>query len=154
MVIIRKALPSDLNCLVRIFTLNIPKYFHEKELLDFKKHFNSNNIETYFIIESEGKIFGASGYAYENKQTARVCWVFVDPNHHSNGLGKKLVNHCVDILKRDNQLNVIELETSNLTYKFYEKLNFKIQYIKKKYWPNNDDLYFMNMHLNYSNIQL
>ena len=86
-------------------------------------NFNSNNIETYFIIESEGKIFGASGYAYENKQTARVCWVFVDPNHHSNGLGKKLVNHCVDILKRDNQLNVIELETSNLTYKFYEKYN-------------------------------
>ena len=111
MVIIRKALPSDLNCLVRIFTLNIPKYFHEKELRDFKKYFNSNNIETYFIIESEGKIFGASGYAYENKQTARVCWVFVDPNHHSNGLGKKLVNHCIDILKRDNQLNVIELET-------------------------------------------
>ena len=42
---------------------------------------------------------------------------------------------------------VIELETSNLTYKFYEKLNFKIQYIKKEYWPNNDDLYFMNMYL-------
>ena len=147
MEVIRKAQPSDLNCLVKIFTLNIPKYFHEEELVDFKKYFNSNNIETYFIIESEGEILGASGYAYENIQTARICWVFVDSNHHSTGLGKKLVNYCVDILKRDNQLNVIELETSNLTYKFYEKLNFKIQYIKKEYWPNNDDLYFMNMDL-------
>ena len=76
-----------------------------------------------------------------------ICWVFIDPDYHSNGLGTKLVNHCIDILKRDDQLNVIQLETSNLTYKFYEKLNFKIQYIKKEYWPNNDDLYFMNMDL-------
>tara|TARA_X000000368_G_scaffold158500_1_gene124874 strand:+ start:2058 stop:2501 length:444 start_codon:yes stop_codon:yes gene_type:complete len=144
---IRKAQPSDFKCLVEIFTLNIPKYFHEKELLDFKKYFNSNNIETYFIIECEGKILGGSGYAYQNKQTANICWVFIDPNHHSKGLGTKLVNHCVDVLKTDNQLNVIQLETSNLTFKFYEKLDFTIQYIKKQYWPNNDDLYFMKMNL-------
>lgn len=147
MLIIRNADHTDLNFLIKIFTLNIPKYFDKTELDDFKKYFNSNNIETYFIIESEGKILGAAGYAYENKQTAKICWVFIDPDYHSNGLGTKLVNHCIDILKRDHQLNVIQLETSNLTYKFYEKLNFKIQYIKKEYWPNNDDLYFMNMDL-------
>ena len=147
MVSIRKAKPSDLNFLNQIFFLNIPKYFHEKEFEDFKKYFNSNHIETYFIIESEDKILGAAGYAYENKQTASICWVFVDPGFHSNGLGAKLVNHCIDILKKDNQLNVIQLETSNITYKFYEKMNFKLQYIKKEYWPNNDDLYFMNMNL-------
>ena len=147
MVSIRKAKPSDLNFLNQIFFLNIPKYFHEKEFEDFKKYINSNHIETYFIIESEDKILGAAGYAYENKQTANICWVFVDPAFHSNGLGTKLVNHCIDILKKDNQLNVIQLETSNVTYKFYEKMNFKLQYIKKEYWPNNDDLYFMNMNL-------
>ena len=147
MLIIRNADQTDLDFLIKIFTLNIPKYFHKKELDDFKKYFNSNNIENYFVIESEGKILGAAGYAYENKQTANICWVFVDPDNHTIGLGTKLVNHCIDILKRDNQLNVIQLETSNLTYKFYEKLNFKIQYIKKEYWPNNDDLYFMNMDL-------
>tara|TARA_B100001063_G_scaffold159798_1_gene149215 strand:- start:553 stop:999 length:447 start_codon:yes stop_codon:yes gene_type:complete len=148
MVIIRNAHPEDLNSLIRIFTLNIPRYFQEKELVDFKKYFNSNNIETYFIIESEGKILGAAGYAYENKKTARICWVFIDPNYQSKGLGKKLVNYCIDTLKRNKRIDVIELETSNLTYIFYEKLDFKIQYIKKEYWPNNDDLYFMNMNLN------
>ena len=147
MLIIRNADHKDLNFLIKIFTLNITKYFDKTELVDFKKYFNSNNIETYFIIESEGKILGAAGYAYENKQTANICWVFIDPDYHRNGLGTKLVNHCIDILKRDHQLNVIQLETSNLTYKFYEKLNFKIKYIKKEYWPNNDDLYFMNMDL-------
>ena len=50
MVSIRIASPKDLNCLIKIFTLNIPKYFHEKELIDFKKYFNSKNIENYFLL--------------------------------------------------------------------------------------------------------
>ena len=41
---IYKNLLKDLNCLIEIFTLNIPKYFHEKELIDFKKYFISKNI--------------------------------------------------------------------------------------------------------------
>jgi len=147
MVLIRVACPTDLNCLIEIFTLNVPKYFHKKELIDFKKYFNSKNIKNYFIILSKGKILGAAGYAYENKETANICWVFVDPSYHKNGLGTRLVNHCVDILKTNEKLNKIQLECSNLTYKFYEKLDFKIKYIKKEYWLNKDDLYFMSMDL-------
>ena len=147
MVSIRIASPKDLNCLIEIFTLNVPKYFHKKELIDFKEYFNSKNIENYFIILSKGKILGAGGYAYENKETANICWVFVDPSYHKNGLGTRLVNHCVDILKTNEKLSTIQLECSNLTYKFYEKLDFKIKYIKKEYWLNKDDLYFMSMNL-------
>ena len=147
MVSIRIASPKDLNCLIEIFTLNVPKYFHKKELIDFKEYFNSKNIENYFIILSKGKILGAGGYAYENKETANICWVFVDPSYHKNGLGTRLVNHCVDILKTNEKLSTIQLECSNLTYKFYEKLDFKIKYIKKEYWLNKDDLYFMIMDL-------
>ena len=147
MAIIRTAQKQDFKFLSKIFLLNVPKYFDKKELDDFKKYFNSKNLESYFIIESQGKVLGGGGYAYENIKTARICWLFIDPNYHGLGLGKKLVNHCVKILKNDRKLRVIEVETSNLTYKFYEKLNFKIEYIKKDYWPNNDDLYFMKIDL-------
>ena len=147
MVIIRLAQKQDFNFLSKIFSLNVPKYFDKKELDDFKKYFNSKNLESYFIIESQGKVVGGCGYAYENMKTARICWLFIDPNYHGFGFGKKLVNYCIKILKNNRKLNVIEVETSNLTYKFYEKLNFKIKYIKKDYWPNNDDLYFMKIDL-------
>ena len=147
MAIIRVAQKQDFKFLSKIFLLNVPKYFDKKELDDFKKYFNSKNLESYFIIESQGKVIGSGGYAYENIKTARICWLFIDPNYHGLGLGKKLVNHCVKILKNDRKLSVIEVETSNLTYKFYEKLNFKIEYIKKDYWPNNDDLYLMKIDL-------
>ena len=147
MVLIRTAQKQDFKFLSKIFSLNVPKYFDKKELNDFKKYFNSKNLESYFIIESQGKVVGGGGYAYENMKTARICWLFIDPNYHGFGFGKKLVNYCIKILKNDRKLSVIEVETSNLTYKFYEKLNFKIEYIKKDYWPNNDDLYFMKIDL-------
>ena len=147
MAIIRTAQKQDFKFLSKIFSLNVPKYFDKKELNDFKKYFNSKNLESYFIIESQGKVVGGGGYAYENMKTARICWLFIDPNYHGFGFGKKLVNYCIKILKNNRRLNVIEVETSNLTYKFYEKLNFKIEYIKKDYWPNNDDLYFMKIDL-------
>ena len=147
MVVIRTAQKQDFKFLSKIFSLNIPKYFDKKELYDFKKYFNSKNLESYFIIESQGNVVGGGGYAYENMKTARICWLFIDPNYHGFGFGKKLVNYCIKILKNNRRLNVIEVETSNLTYKFYEKLNFKIVYIKKDYWPNNDDLYFMKIDL-------
>ena len=147
MVEIRTAHIEDFKFLSKIFSLNIQKYFDKKELYDFKKYFNSKNLESYFIIESQGNVVGGGGYAYENMKTARICWLFIDPNYHGFGFGKKLVNYCIKILKNNRKLNVIEVETSNLTYKFYEKLNFKIEYIKKDYWPNNDDLYFMKIDL-------
>ena len=147
MALIRTAQKQDFKFLSKIFSLNVPKYFDKKELNDFKKYFNSKNLESYFIIESQGKVVGGGGYAYENMKTARICWLFIDPNYHGFGFGKKLVNYCIKILKNNRKLNVIEVETSNLTYKFYEKLNFKIEYIKKDYWPNNDDLYFMKIDL-------
>ena len=147
MAVIRTAQKQDFKFLSKIFSLNVPKYFDKKELYDFKKYFNSKNLESYFIIESQGKVVGGGGYAYENMKTARICWLFIDPNYHGFGFGKKLVNYCIKILKNNRRLNVIEVETSNLTFKFYEKLNFKIEYIKKDYWPNNDDLYFMKIDL-------
>ena len=127
MAVIRSAQKQDFKFLSKIFSLNVPKYFDKKELNDFKKYFNSKNLESYFIIESQGKVVGGGGYAYENMKTARICWLFIDPNYHGFGFGKKLVNYCIKILKNNRKLNVIEVETSNLTYKFYEKLNFKIE---------------------------
>ena len=147
MAVIRSAQKQDFKFLSKIFSLNVPKYFDKNELNDFKKYFNSKNLESYFIIESQGKVVGGGGYAYENMKTARICWLFIGPNYHGFGFGKKLVNYCIKILKNNRRLNVIEVETSNLTFKFYEKLNFKIEYIKKDYWPNNDDLYFMKIDL-------
>ena len=53
MAIIRTAQKQDFKFLSKIFLLNVPKYFDKEELDDFKKYFNSKNLESYFIIESQ-----------------------------------------------------------------------------------------------------
>ena len=92
MAVIKAAQKQNFKFLSKIFSLNVPKYFDTKELNDFKKYFDSKNLDSYFIIESQGKEVGGGGYAYENIKTARICWLFIDPNYHGLGLGKKLVN--------------------------------------------------------------
>ena len=52
MLIIRNADHTDLNFLIKIFTLNIPKYFDKTELVDFKKYFKISN-KTLNSIESK-----------------------------------------------------------------------------------------------------
>ena len=47
---IYKNLLKDLNCLIEIFTLNIPKYFHEKELIDFKKYLFLRILQTILLL--------------------------------------------------------------------------------------------------------
>ena len=61
MVVIRTAQKQDFKFLSKIFSLNVPKYFDKKELYDFKKYFNSKNLESYFIIEYQGKVLGGVG---------------------------------------------------------------------------------------------
>ena len=107
MAVIRSAQKQDFKFLSKIFSLNVPKYFDKKELNDFKKYFNSKNLESYFIIESQGKVLGGGGYAYENMKTARICWLFIDPNYHGFGFGKKLVNYCIKILKNNRKLRTL-----------------------------------------------
>ena len=58
MVVIRTAQKQDFKFLSKIFSLNVPKYFDKKELDDFKEYFNSKNLDSYFIIEYQGKVLG------------------------------------------------------------------------------------------------
>ena len=61
MALIITAQKQDFKFLSKIFFLNVPKYFDKKELDDFKKYFNSKNLESYFIIESQRKVLGGGG---------------------------------------------------------------------------------------------
>ena len=61
MVEIRTAHIEDFKFLSKIFSLNVPKYFDDKELDDFKKYF-IKNVKTYSIIKLNNKIIGGAGY--------------------------------------------------------------------------------------------
>lgn len=138
---IREFKSKDKQALIEILKLNTPKYFAESEIDDFVLYLG-NAIEKYFVVESQGEIIGAGGinFNHYNKE-GRISWDFIHPEFQGRGVGKKLLNHRIELLKSMKNIEKITVRTSQSAYKFYEKNGFQLQNIIKDYWAKGFDLY-------------
>lgn len=144
---IRAYQTTDKSLVLKIFQLNVPKYFAESELEDLKRYLDKE-IEEYFVAEMNDEIIGAGGINFENeKKTAIISWDFIHPNYQGKGIGRKLLHHRLELLKSMKNIETIIVRTSQLTFKFYEKSGFKIDEIQKDYWAEGFDLYKMNVEI-------
>lgn len=140
---IRPYKPNDKENLLRIFSLNTPKYFDKNEINDFEKYLEQK-AETYLTIEVENNIVGGTGYYInENDKSGRITWIFFDPSYSGKGLGKQSVELCLKILSKDKRVEKFIVTTSQLAYKFFEKFDYSINRIEKNYWGEGLDLYEM-----------
>lgn len=127
--------------MIEILSLNIPEFFAPSEKDDFISYLE-NEVEDYFVIELDGKVFGSGGINYlEN--TARISWDLIDPIKHGQGLGSKLLQHRLKHIKDKDSISKIVVRTSQLAYPFYEKNGFKLTDKKKDFWAPGYDLYEM-----------
>ena len=125
-----------------IFTLNTPTYYAEAELKDFTGFLEEND-SSYFIIKSLGTLAGAGGYVYSN-YTGRLIWNMIDPSFKNKGLGKTLVNYCIEDLKRNFNVKNIEVWTSEHAKDFYGSFGFTVKSKKPNYKGLGSDLYHMH----------
>ena len=145
---IRPYKPEDKATLLKIFTANIPKYFAEKEINDFENYLELNAV-TYLTIEVGNTIVGGTGYYInETDSSGRITWIFFNPSYAGLGLGRKSVEHCLNVLAKDNRVEKLIVRTSQLAYKFFEKFGFRITRFAKDYWGEGLDLYEMEMVIN------
>ena len=113
-------------------------------------HESSTNIITSKqIIESlneNSKIIGAGGINYFTEQkVARISWDMIDPRYQGNGIGKKLTKYRINHLNSNSKIESIIVRTTQLVYKFYEKLGFELEKVEKDFWAKDFDLYQMKM---------
>ena len=140
---IRSFQKSDLNRALEILKLNIPKYFAQEELLDFKKYID-NEIDQYFVAEINNRLIGCGGINFEHEnKLAKIAWDFVDPEYHKKGIGTQLLQHRIKYIKDEFPEYRIIVRTSQMTFEFYKKQGFKLTEIKKNYWADGFDLYLM-----------
>lgn len=140
---IREYTIHDKPQLIEILQLNVPEYFHEDEVDDFKKYLDTE-LELYFVGEINGKIVGAGGINFEkNYNVGKISWDFINPNFQGIGLGRELLKHRINFLKNTKSIKVISVRTSQLAYKFYEKNGFVLKEIVKDYWAKGFDMYSM-----------
>ena len=142
---IRNYTKKDKSTLIELLRQNTPEYFDPSEEIEFINYLD-HEVEDYFVYELDFKIIGAGGINYFlEEKSARISWDMVDSKSQGKGIGKKLTQHRINHLKRNTEVAIIRVRTSQHAYKFYEKMGFELEKIEKEYWAKNFDLYLMQM---------
>ena len=138
---------SDKSTLLDLIDLNTPKYFAVSEKEDFANYLEKER-ELYFVILFEDKIVGCGGINFEEHQKIGIIsWDIIHPDYHGKSLGRKLLQHRIDLLKSMEVVEKIIVRTSQLTYPFYQKQGFESKEIVTDYWVKGFDLYYMELKL-------
>jgi len=134
---------DDLPEIIQLLRLNTPKYFapeEEQDLIDYLKI----DSENYFVLSEQETIIGAGGFNWFNeKQTARISWDFIHPDHQGKGHGKTLTEFRIKAIQQVSPNCNIIVRTSQHVFPFYEKMGFKLKEVTKDYWAEGFDLYLM-----------
>lgn len=140
---IRNYKKKDKDSILQLIDINTPKYFALEEKKDLV-YYLDNELEDYFVIEQSGQVIGCGGVNYEDDfKTGIISWDIIHSNFQGRGIGRQLLNHRIDLLRSKKTVNKIVVRTSQLTDKFYEKSGFHLQDVKKDYWAEGFDLYYM-----------
>lgn len=142
---IRKYTDKDKSGVLDLLKYNTPEYFdpsEERELIAYL----DNEIEDYFVVEEDRKIIGSGGINYfPEEKTARISWDIIAPKYQGKGVGKQLTLHRLDYIRKSDSVESIVVRTSQLVYKFYKNVGFKLEKVEKDYWAKGFDLYLMKM---------
>lgn len=144
---IRSYQKEDYGKLIHLMQLNTPAYFGEEEeahLIGFLK----SEPTCFFVIEQEGLVVGCAGYSLlADTQTGQVSWFIFHPHYQRQGLGRKMLDYCLEQLQKNNKLGKIIVRTSQLVEGFFARAGFKTTRIETDYWAPGFDLYFMELKL-------
>jgi N-acetylglutamate synthase-like GNAT family acetyltransferase len=142
---IREYSYKDKSKVIELLRKNTPEYFDASEENDFENYLE-NEVEDYYVFEENSEIIGAGGINYFTEQKlARISWDIINPKSQGNGIGKKLTQYRVNHLNRNPNIESIIVRTTQLVFKFYEKMGFELEKVEKDFWAKDFDLYQMKM---------
>lgn len=138
---IRPYSPADLEACLAVFDTNVPRYFITTERGPFRE-FLENLPGPYLVItDASGAVVGCGGYAINADEPGRadLCWGMVRQEKHRRGHGRTLIHARIDAAKRDPDVRVIALNTSQHTTGFYERFGFRVTEVEPDgYGPGLD----------------
>ncbi len=130
------------DCL-SMFKTNTPTFFAKNEIFLFQRYLLEKDIHYYVLLE-KSILIAAGGYGINKKQkTIDLTWGMVNSKYHKKGFGTKLLNYRIKRILTDFPKTDITLNTSQKTFKFYEKFDFKLKKITKNYYCDGLDRYDM-----------
>ena len=144
---IRPYIKDDKEKVLDLLRLNTPRYFHAAEEPDLLAYLD-NSADHYFVVEKAGEIIGSGGFnLFPEQKTARISWDIIHPAHHGQGIGKQLTLYRLNEIRNNYEVGLITVRTTQLAYRFYEKLGFGLARTEKDFWAKGFDLYQMHLPL-------
>ena len=137
---------DKMTCL-NLLKSNQPLYFNHHDLYDFEEWLETGQMETYWVLMQDHKAIGCGGIFINHElQEAGLAWGMIHHEYHQYGYGRRLVEFRLnEISKRVSY--PIKLCTSQHTYRFYEKLGFRIHKITLQGFDETLDRYDLILEL-------
>ncbi|MDR6804932.1 N-acetylglutamate synthase-like GNAT family acetyltransferase [Dyadobacter sp. BE34] len=148
---IRPYQASDYSGCIRAFEGNHPEFFADHEKAEFQELLNglseSNKEEPvcYYVVEIENQIAACAGFYFPDNQpaTAGLVWGMVAREFHRKGIGKQLLTFRLNKIQELRPGASVILDTTQLSFPFFEKLGFRITQITKDFYAPGLDRYDM-----------
>ncbi len=135
---------TDHAALLTVLRRNVPQAFAAEEVPEFDA-FLSKLPGPYYVVELDGQFVGACGYGLLNEQpdTARICWIFADPDGQNRGFGTFILTAIEAELRTLPGVATVDVRTSQVAYRFFEKHGYGLTEVRPDYWTPGFDLYWM-----------
>ena len=116
-------------------------YVHKSDL---DKKLGDGFVHEYAVLFNDFDLVACGGYGINKSQTkAGLSWGLVHSVHHNLGYGSYLLKYRLNEI-RNNYLDIkIHLDTSQHTYRFFQKFGFSVNQISKNGYGEGLDKYDM-----------
>jgi predicted GNAT family N-acyltransferase len=128
----------------------VPKYFAANEANlynDFLLCLSNPKIINkpfYFVLVQADKIIGAGGFGDKDKNgNISLAWGFIHLNYHKKGFGRLLLEYRLKQIEKLFPNNSVFLDTTQFTYRFYEKFGFEVSKISLDFYEKGMHSYDM-----------
>ena len=136
----REYTKADHEACMDLFDSNCPPFFDssERELfdnwltgIDIGRYARENiKVSHFYVVENEQGIIACGGfYLLTDSPFARLSWGMVDRKMHKKGIGTEFFRYRLEEQKKKYPNIKMALDTSQHTFRFYEKMGFAVKKI-------------------------
>jgi len=149
--------PMNMSDLVKV--VKIIEAHDEDDGEAAEKDYLDSGVENQFVLESDGKIIGVTGYREVSgtDQTAWLTWTYLAETCQGKGYGKSMVSDLLDKLRKLNARKIFtkvsdyedpdEGKIYERALKMYQSLGFEQEVVSHDFYDEGEDQIILGLHL-------
>lgn len=152
--IFREYNSGDRTRCIEIFNSNTPLYFEPGELQGFETWlgghdedrlaYKNTRAEYFYVALKENQVTGCGGfYVPKEGQRANLTWGMIDKAFHKQGIGSKFLEYRIQMIRDMYPGFIISMDTTQHSYKFFEKMGFRVTEVISNCYSEGLDRYDM-----------